>query len=438
MVTTIEEQLDLQARVQRGRVGASQHDMALFHQDRYRRSLGCILFPSTAQGTVDFINSLSGSPAWLTEEERMALADEEEAKKPTLQQRLAQLQATAAGSGALELRQRLFPLELLPQVLWHCQNRVEHYLAQNSFHSWSRASDNVNQLTSCWLDLDFYKLEDQSVKTALCRDEVAVHMIVGRCTQGLADRWFLPTQIVSSGRGLYVKWVFSHFLPGAAAPRWRRCMESLIERFKEYGADPAAKDAARVLRITGSRNSKSKSAVRVLHSGEPISFDDLAAALLPRERASAADRQATKTLAENATKRFGVKIEKPKFQQSANFDRSFLWPALVAAELKKLAVMRGHSARGHIETLTFIYINFQVMSGLVADCDDFERQVKELGVDMLKEGLKVLLRCAHELLKHGGNELLQSHLGVPLLILCAAAIPPLGIAGGRRSRERRR
>ena len=305
MVTTIEEQPELRARVQRGRVGPGHPDLQLFHQDRYRRSSGCILFPSTAQATIDFIKSLSGSPAWLTEEERLALAAEEAARKPTLQQRIAQLQATAAGAGALELRQRLFHLKYLPEVLWHCQGRQEHYLAQNSFQSWPRASDNVNQLTSCWIDLDFYKLENAELKQWLATDDTAVDMIVSRCTEGIGNRWFLPTQIIRSGRGLYVKWVFNHFLPGSAAPRWRSCMEHLVKVFEDFGADPAAKDAARVLRITGSRNSKSKSPVRVLHTGKPILFDDLAAALLPRERASAADRWATKTLAENAKNRFG-------------------------------------------------------------------------------------------------------------------------------------
>jgi hypothetical protein len=382
MFTTIEEQPELQARVQRGRVGSGHPDLHLFHQDRYRRSSACILFPSTAQATVDFIKSLSGSPAWLTEEERLALADEDAARKPPLRQRIAQLQATAAGAGALDLRQRLFPLKYLPEVLWHCQGRLEHYLAQNSFHAWPRASDNVNQLTSCWVDLDFYKLDDESIKIALAHDDVAVDMIIARCTEGLADRWFLPTQIVRSGRGLYVKWVFSHFLPGAAAPRWRRCMESLVRRFKDFGADPAARDAARVLRVVGSRNSKSKSVVQVLHAGQPILFDDIAAALLPRERASAVDRWATKALAENAKKRFGPRVQNAIDHQPPTFDPARSWPALVAAEVKQLATMRGAGARGHIEELTYIHINFQLMCKRVTDREDFERQVEEIGTVM--------------------------------------------------------
>lgn len=382
MSINFEIQPDLRAKVQREGVRADHPDLQLFHQDRYLRSFGCILFPSTAQATKDFIRSLGESPAWLTEEERIALADEAAARRPTFEQFIAQMRATAAGAGALELRQRLFPLNYLPQVLWHCQGRLEHYLAQNSFQNWTRASDNVNQLTSCWVDLDFYNLDDAETKLALADDAIAVELICRRCTEGIGDRWFLPTQIIRSGRGLYVKWVFSHFLPGVAAPRWRLCMEKIVELFTDFGADPAAKDAARVLRIVGSQNSKSKSRVRVLHAGKPILFDDLAAALLPRERASAADRWATKTLAENAKKRFGTRVKKTGDQQPPGFDHAHSWPVLVAAEVKKLAIMRGAGARGHIEEITFIHINFQLMCRLVKNREDFERQVQEIGIAM--------------------------------------------------------
>ena len=380
MLTTIEEQLHVQERVERCRVGTDHHDLKLFDQDRYRRSSGCILFPSTSRETVDFIASLNASPRWLTVEERIALADEEAAKRPTLQRRLDQMKATAAGEGALELTQRLFPLKYLEQVLWHCQGRNEHYLSQNSFQGWQRSSSSVNQIISCWVDLDFYKLQNEEIKAALANDIEAVKMVLARCSEGLGDSRFLPTQIVRSGRGLYVKWIFSHFLPGVAAPRWRRCMETIIERFSDFGADPRARDAARVLRVTGSRNSKSRTFVQTIHLGTPVFFDELTAALLPRERASPADRWAAKTLTANAIKRFGQKTQSTLKPQTKTLDHAHSWPALVAAELKHLAAIRGHSARGHIELLIFIHMNFQLMCKNVIDRADFENQVQEIGL----------------------------------------------------------
>jgi len=375
MLTTIE-----QLGVKRGRVSADHPDLQMFYQDRYQKSYGCILFPPTSVQTVDFIESLNTSPNWLTDEERIELADEEAVKKPTLQQRLVQMKATLDGQGALDLTQRLFPLKHLAQVLWHCQNRDEHYLAQNSFQGWQRSSSSVNQITSCWVDLDFYKLKSEEVKAALADDGQAVLMVLALCREGLGDRRFLPSQIVRSGRGLYVKWIFSHFLPGVAAPRWRRCMEAIIERFTALGSDPRARDAARVLRVVGSRNSKSRTLVQTIHTGAPIFFDLLAAALLPRERASASDRWAAKTLTASAIKRFGKKAQTTLEPKTKTLDHAHSWPALVAAELIHLALMRGQSARGHIELLIFTHMNFQLMCKNVLDRVDFENQVQEIGL----------------------------------------------------------
>lgn len=357
-------------------------DMQLFAQDRHRHAFGCILYPTTYVSTSKFIYSLRQSPVWLNQAE----IEELELFNPNVPAKVAQMKANLAGEGALELTQRLFPIRHLDQVLRHCEGRREHYLAQCSFKNWGRSSDNVNQLTSCWVDLDFYKLDDIKKRTSLASDMTAVEFIFRRCEEGIGERCFLPTQIVRSGRGLYIKWIFSHFLPGTAAPRWRRCMEKLVEIFADFGADPAAKDAARVLRVTGSVNSKSRSQTHILHTGKPILFDELATAVLPRPRANAIDRAATKTLAENAVKRFGLGKKVPFYRSNETTGQvkqinmnPHSWPALVAHEIKMLAEMRGSSMQGHIELAVFIRLNFLLMSGQIGSEEDFKKEIYEMG-----------------------------------------------------------
>ena len=51
--------------------------------------------------------------------------------------------------------------------------------------------------------------------------------------------------IVSSGRGLYLKWLFETPIPQSALPRWNAVQCELVERLQGFGADPMAKDASR-------------------------------------------------------------------------------------------------------------------------------------------------------------------------------------------------
>src|SRR3954463_388963 len=87
-------------------------------------------------------------------------------------------------------------------------------------------------------------------------------------------------------------------LPGHVAlrthPECRTAMNSpgtnraLVTRFADFGADPAAVDVSRILRVIGTRNSKSGEVVRLLHQeyqgGIPLTydFDAFADGILPR------------------------------------------------------------------------------------------------------------------------------------------------------------
>lgn len=71
----------------------------------------------------------------------------------------------------------------------------------------------------------------------------------------------VPTFVIFSGRGLYCIWKINE--DRNALPRWNRVQSYLIDACAELGADPAARDAARVLRVPFTINSKNGATVQI-------------------------------------------------------------------------------------------------------------------------------------------------------------------------------
>ena len=75
-------------------------------------------------------------------------------------------------------------------------------------------------------------------------------------------------------------------MPRAALPRWRACQQVLYATLRHLGADRLATDAARVLRLVGTVNGRSGTAVEaILPVGQVWDFDPLADEILPLARA---------------------------------------------------------------------------------------------------------------------------------------------------------
>src|SRR5205823_763 len=71
------------------------------------------------------------------------------------------------------------------------------------------------------------------------------------------------TFAVSTGRGVALVWTHSA-VPRCALARWQACQRVINQALKDLGADPRALDAARVLRLVGTENSKSRTLVMPL------------------------------------------------------------------------------------------------------------------------------------------------------------------------------
>lgn len=126
------------------------------------------------------------------------------------------------------------------------------YFSLNTFSKCSRRMEHLCEITSCYLDIDYYNT-DYTKEQVLGNIDILIKDGDIPC----------PTFIVDSGRGLYLIWHLKR-LPKQALPTWRTFQEYLYTQLKAFGADRKSLDASRIFRIDGSINSKSNKKVQVI------------------------------------------------------------------------------------------------------------------------------------------------------------------------------
>jgi hypothetical protein len=152
------------------------------------------------------------------------------------------------------------------------------YISQNRFHGWRRTVSNLAQLNACFCDLDYYHAPD----IAHLRPDLVLQLVYERLDEHLIPQ---PTVAIGTGRGIALLWLLESPIPRDALPRWAACQRTIYEALIDLGADRYAIDAARVLRLVGTENSKSNAFVMPLTDvGPPWPFDALADEILPRKR----------------------------------------------------------------------------------------------------------------------------------------------------------
>lgn len=124
----------------------------------------------------------------------------------------------------------------IPDILRAAHGKADTYLTPNEFNGW-RLIRLLRTLCACYVDLDG------------CTDLDAV---LDRLTE---RRIPCPSFVLLSGRGLHLYWLLER-IPARALPVWQRIQDALIAALADLGADPAAKDCTRVLRLAGTKNSK--------------------------------------------------------------------------------------------------------------------------------------------------------------------------------------
>ncbi|MCG8121386.1 MAG: replication protein [Candidatus Thiodiazotropha endolucinida] len=250
-------------------------------------------------------------------------------------------------------RQRAFKLDDMHRVLPLVDRTRDSWISQAEFILPNRRIVNLARIGLLFCDLDYYRtdykrLPPERVAEALiwyCHNEANIPP---------------PSLIIFSGRGLQAKWLLDGTVPRQALPRWNACQRKIIDTLDAFGADPAAKDASRVLRLVNTVNNKTGEVCRVIHitegkDGEPVryNFELLCENLLPLGRWDIEKHRAERKLKQ-------VIGNKAKAHQRLQGNR-IAWDRL--EDLRKLTRLRGGVPEGERMTTLFWQLNFLLLSG---------------------------------------------------------------------------
>jgi hypothetical protein len=173
-------------------------------------------------------------------------------------------------------REHSVPAADLAYAVRHLAGRDDVYLSQNRFRTRRRTVATLAQLDALFADLDHYRTPFAHLRPRQLLDAVLQVLDEARVPP--------PCFAVATGRGLALVWLHAP-VPRAALPRWRACQRRLCDLLRPYGADPLATDAARVLRLIGTRHGASGVPVEALTpAAAPWDFDALADEILPLGR----------------------------------------------------------------------------------------------------------------------------------------------------------
>jgi hypothetical protein len=261
-------------------------------------------------------------------------------------------------SGYRKKRQESYLLRDMPEVLRGLGGSQDMYLSQSEFKKPNRQTVNFLRAGLSHVDLDYYKIQGLSFRSP---QQVLNHVF--KLLE--AAQIPAPNLAVDSGRGLQLKWIYNSPIPDRALPRWQLVQDYLVQMLRPLGADPAARDASRVLRLAGTFNAKSRTMVQVIHEA-PVtySFDEIANSLLPytrndladlkRERAEA-KHQRLEIVADNS-----VIIQTPSGLKKKSIG-SLNWQRLL--DLRQLCELRSGIDEGQRMYMLMYQVNFLMLSG---------------------------------------------------------------------------
>lgn len=246
--------------------------------------------------------------------------------------------------------QNSYPLDKLPQIIMAADTDRDTWISQASFRAPNRRAVNVNSVGLLFADLDTYHTEGLAEKDP---DALTNLFLLFCSTEGIPE----PSLVIFSGRGLQPKWLLTEAIGSTGVVEWARAEAALIRALFGFAVDPVCRDVSRVLRLDGTRNTKSGEAVRIIHnSGNRYDFDDLAAALL---------RIAPEPTAPEIS-------PTPSTRKSGNiiYPGQFAWNRLAWArmqDIRTLWTMRGGVQEGYREITLFWEMNFLALSRGVSE-----------------------------------------------------------------------
>ena len=252
--------------------------------------------------------------------------------------------------------QRSYRLPFMGEVLRLLPKNRDTWLSQAEFCAPNRRVVNLSCLTSLFVDVDCYKID--------MRPAQAEALLLLYCEE---EHFPMPSLVIRSGRGIQVKWLLEKPLPRQALPRWNAAQRELVDMFIHIGADPAATDASRVLRLVETVNTKSGEMVKVswanTANGAEVAaydFDFLCEYLLPFSREQLADMRAARKLKKEQRPKLKV-IDGNATAKRGFSNRQLAWHRL--EDLRTLHRIRQGNTSGLSMPLLFWSLNFLLLSG---------------------------------------------------------------------------
>lgn len=203
------------------------------------------------------------------------------------------------------------------------------YFSQNTFYRPQRSIENIRQLRSLYVDLDFYLFNYDPT------------WVIGKLEHDFYGQTIPePNLIIFSGQGLVLIWLLEP-VPHKALPLWQAVQNYFLNQLEELGGDPKAADAARVFRIAGSTNSKNGAEVRAEYRHDhryelrQIQFD-----YLP---------ELNDEVKQPKKKRVGRK------KKVAQLFNTYQLHYARLLDLVKLVELRDYEVTGHRELICFLY-----------------------------------------------------------------------------------
>ncbi|GAA0096414.1 DNA-binding response regulator [Clostridium perfringens] len=228
------------------------------------------------------------------------------------------------------------------------------YITPNTFYKPYRRLECVKELNCLFIDLDYYK-------TGKTKEQVLMDLEKNYFNQNIP----IPNYVIDSGRGMYLIWRINS-VPSMALPLWKAVQEYLWEQLKGFGADRQALDATRILRVPGSKNSKSKTVVSILDEYEYIyDLREIQNGFLPD------------------LKPYEKKKGRPRKVNFIYRERSLYYARI--QDIIKLCELRNYNLKGHRELILFLYRYY--LCSFTEDVKKALEDVLELN-NMFKQPLK--------------------------------------------------
>lgn len=240
-------------------------------------------------------------------------------------------------------------------------NKVNVYISHNTFYKPQRRIENIKELNAIFIDIDCYNTN---------YTKEAVRFFIEKDLNGIIPN---PTMLVDSGRGLYYVLKLEP-VPSKALPLWYAIQRYIYNKLKEFGADAKALDPTRVLRATGTINSKTQTEVKIIdYDGYTYTLKEIQENYLPE-------------LKEKKHKSKG----RPKKVISL-FNEYSLYHARLN-DLIKICELRSYDMEGCREVTLFLYRYFT--------CCFMEDEVQalECTLELNKQFVKPLME--YEVVKH--------------------------------------